>query len=597
MVNKRCAFSGCGNRSSNTRNLSFHTVHITKLSSFRDLEKWKQVCGVEEFEKNAVVCGQHFDDAAFVNPKCKSQGLIVTAVPSRNPKPLPFAAVNVAGVATNVPCKVEDDSNKPSKTPAEGQKSLNNSPSKIRPVLAVRQDLKLLKKETPVRIDPPPQADLGETFKAIKIIPRTIKPTKKITDDLLKKITCRMCLRTAGGGPGISVFSPFAGKRCLAEIIKLCFGIRIMKKEFCTNICDGCLVKVDIVWRLYREFQVHRMAVEEFYSAQKVTKITIQPVVQPDSVPDDDRVVEDSISLEVKEDNVQVNDVVRSDPDPVPDSPPPVKKRKKKVADPEGSDSDSYSLPEDPFFTRPTKKPYCCHLCPKRFKRDAQLSNHLTYQHRSANRERLCEYCAKIVHQYKFYNHLGRHLEKRELKTVMCPTCGKVINNSQNLRCHMLVHTKERPVACTLCDKRFTETGYLRLHVQREHPSIEFDPNPPEREKSTFKDGVIRTYRLPCPVCGETFKSGPKLIGHVKATHPDHPLDVIQCEQCPQRFTSLVQLRSHTLAFHLGKKYECHQCGRIFRAPGQLRAHLQKHEYEARTKGDDDDEGGGGVNE
>ena len=50
-----------------------------------------------------------------------------------------------------------------------------------------------------------------------------------------------------------------------------------------------------------------------------------------------------------------------------------------------------------------------------------------------------------------------------------CGICLKFFRDNYKLRRHAVVHTKEKPYACRLCGKGFTQLESLRGHMTKLH--------------------------------------------------------------------------------------------------------------------------------
>ncbi|XP_031684054.1 zinc finger and BTB domain-containing protein 18-like isoform X1 [Oncorhynchus kisutch] len=86
------------------------------------------------------------------------------------------------------------------------------------------------------------------------------------------------------------------------------------------------------------------------------------------------------------------------------------------------------------------EKPYSCPQCHMRFTQAGDLKRH----------QRV---------------HTGE-------KPYSCPQCHMRFTQAGSLKRHLKVHTGERPFACTHCGKRFSERTYLRIHHQKNHPTL-----------------------------------------------------------------------------------------------------------------------------
>ena len=52
----------------------------------------------------------------------------------------------------------------------------------------------------------------------------------------------------------------------------------------------------------------------------------------------------------------------------------------------------------------------------------------------------------------------------RKSKSFRCEVCGKEFTQSCDLKCHIRVHTGERPYQCEICGKGFTQKTNLIAH-------------------------------------------------------------------------------------------------------------------------------------
>lgn len=73
---------------------------------------------------------------------------------------------------------------------------------------------------------------------------------------------------------------------------------------------------------------------------------------------------------------------------------------------------------------------------------------------------------------YKSKVNLKRHKEAfhSENKKYQCPDCSKILSSNQNLKEHMLIHSKETPFMCKIqgCGKKFRHGSQYSAH-KRSH--------------------------------------------------------------------------------------------------------------------------------
>ncbi|KAL9974065.1 hypothetical protein ACROYT_G011063 [Oculina patagonica] len=95
----------------------------------------------------------------------------------------------------------------------------------------------------------------------------------------------------------------------------------------------------------------------------------------------------------------------------------------------------------------------------------------------------------------------GAPLAKKAAASYECRTCERTFSRKDNLKRHILVHTREKPHVCPLCNKRFARPGDLKRHKKRVHQNR----------------AVQRSFR--CGTCGETFNNMAPYQAHVRNAH------------------------------------------------------------------------------
>lgn len=173
--------------------------------------------------------------------------------------------------------------------------------------------------------------------------------------------------------------------------------------------------------------------------------------------------------------------------------------------------------------------PYCCTLCPRKFKAWNTLENHLLMKHKASNvgTDMLRILCQKrFQSRSDFYQHVL--LNQTEVKQHKCDACGKTFTSEYNLRNHVALHSQT--YACNQCDKNFTTNYLLKLHLRKhtgERPyQCKVCLKTFARSASLRMHRLIHTGEKPyaCDFCGQSFTQRGSMMSHRRKNHPEnHP--------------------------------------------------------------------------
>uniref|UniRef100_A0A8B9GQX3 C2H2-type domain-containing protein n=1 Tax=Astyanax mexicanus TaxID=7994 RepID=A0A8B9GQX3_ASTMX len=151
---------------------------------------------------------------------------------------------------------------------------------------------------------------------------------------------------------------------------------------------------------------------------------------------------------------------------------------------------------------------YQCNVCGKSFIYASLLKRHKGYH--VGDRKYLCSVCGKsFVYMFDLKKHLRNH--QRPRMQIPCTLCNKTFAGPEMLRCHMRIHTGERPFSCKVCGKAFSQIGNMKRH-ERVHTG--------ERP-------------FTCKECGKTYKHSSHLKTHMLNHTGERPW---QCSQCGKSF-------------------------------------------------------------
>ena len=165
----------------------------------------------------------------------------------------------------------------------------------------------------------------------------------------------------------------------------------------------------------------------------------------------------------------------------------------------------------------------------------------------SKARLHMCHVCGKKTNSLKA--HLVVHSDERP---HACTLCTKSFKTKVMLKVHMRTHTKERPYMCHLCGQSFTLSGGLTYHV--------------------YSHTNAKPYK--CRVCGQGFNNHAGLKQHhEKHTGYIRETYLLPCKLCGKRISHRNHKR-HMLTHNNLRPFPCKICYKTFRHKRNLRYHM-----------------------
>ena len=135
-------------------------------------------------------------------------------------------------------------------------------------------------------------------------------------------------------------------------------------------------------------------------------------------------------------------------------------------------------------------------------------------------------------------------------RRVQCDVCFENFRDKYNLKRHYVVHTREKPYACSLCDGRFTQISSLKQHIKTKHvhgfPMVEHKWT--QNTIPTFQDNFVQaTGRHQCEICFKGFRDKYVLKRHYVVHTKEKPY---VCEICNRGFSQHDTMKIHIRTIH-----------------------------------------------
>ena len=178
----------------------------------------------------------------------------------------------------------------------------------------------------------------------------------------------------------------------------------------------------------------------------------------------------------------------------------------------------------------PKRYPLKCPLCPERYQRTNDLTDHHYVDHLHKTYD-----CAECMKQYNSHKSLRLHfkIKHQNIGRVKCsePQCGWTDQDPGKLHNHLLKeHDIGEPIICKMenSDGKICNKIFINTRSFQEHKIVHSERN------------------YECEVCNRKFPSPEHRAKHIKKYHPTPGEELMfQCEICGKTFSLNSQLENH----------------------------------------------------
>uniref|UniRef100_A0A8C1YEQ3 C2H2-type domain-containing protein n=1 Tax=Cyprinus carpio TaxID=7962 RepID=A0A8C1YEQ3_CYPCA len=261
---------------------------------------------------------------------------------------------------------------------------------------------------------------------------------------------------------------------------------------------------------------------------------------------------------------------------------------------------------------RPFPETLTCHKCKKNFSLRSSLSRHIRLRctgDTAGQKKHTCSRCGTTFQSPLMLKvHIQSNTCKPAFKPIRCPVCVRWFSCLDGLKRHLVSHSRQSILTCSICDQNFPTPQALEEHKRNVH-RINSRMMPVENAQEQLHQAGVQTNPstlFQCHICLRNYPKLQSLKDHLRKVHrPKQPKQTnlgtvepvrsgpFQCQICDRSYPNIKSLKNHRRRVHhivggvflpskgveqniTPNQFQCHICPRSYPDEKSLRNHRRR---------------------